>query len=225
TFISSTQLTAAISAGDVQALGTASVSVSNPVTLSNQPVPSSNVDFFQITPTTSASLSRTDYPTGTNSNGLIAADFDGDGKLDLAIANSGDNTVTIMLGNGDGTFQAQKDYAAGPTGVKDASDIALGDFNGDGKLDLAVTNPSTDQVSILLGQGDGTFQAPTGYSTGASGSHPIAVSAADFNGDGKLDLAVTTLNTRNIAILIGNGDGTFQNQVSYPTTTAVPIGP
>ncbi|PYT68404.1 MAG: hypothetical protein DMG39_21320 [Acidobacteria bacterium] len=330
TFISSTQLTAAISAGDVQALGTASVSVSNPVTLSNQPVPSSNVDFFQITPTTSASLSRTDYPTGTNSNGLIAADFDGDGKLDLAIANSGDNTVTIMLGNGDGTFsvqpnlgtgnasgsgpnsliagdfnndgkldlafanfasgtpsdvsvflgngdgtfqagvtyavgngpfslvtgdfnrdgkldlavanqndhnvsillgngdgtfQAQKDYAAGPTGVKDASDIALGDFNGDGKLDLAVTNPSTDQVSILLGQGDGTFQAPTGYSTGASGSHPIAVSAADFNGDGKLDLAVTTLNTRNIAILIGNGDGTFQNQVSYPTTTGVSIGP
>jgi len=82
-----------------------------------------------------------------------------------------------------------------PAGTADVADLAVGDFSGDGKLDLAVTNPSTDKVSVLLGNGDGTFQNPVGYSTGAAGSHPIGVSAADFNGDSTLDLAVTNLNT------------------------------
>jgi fibronectin type 3 domain-containing protein len=323
TFISNKQLTAVITAPDVAVLGTASVSVSNPVTVSNQPVPNSNVNFVQITPATSASLSRTDTATGNSPSGLIAADFNGDGKLDLAIANSLDNTVSILLGNGDGTFAPASPFAVGsdpfslvagdfnndgkldlavvnfanstgnnvsillgngdgtfqpgvtytvgtgPISVitgdfnrdgkldlavanritntvsillgngdgtfqphvdyvastQDVAGLAVGDFNGDGKLDLAVTNPSTGQVSILLGNGDGTFQTPVAYSTGAAGDHPTAVTVADFNGDGILDLAVTKFNTNNVAIFVGNGDGTFKPEVSYGTTAGVLHGP
>jgi hypothetical protein len=168
TFIGNRQLTAAISGSDVAALATASVSVSNPVTIFNKAVPNSNIDFFQITPTTSASLSRTDYPTGTKPNGLTAADFNGDGKLDLAIANSADNTVTILQGNGDGTFTAQPALATG-AGSNPQLPTA-GDFNGDGKLDLAVANFANNTVSVFLGNGDGTFQAPVTYPVGAGAS-------------------------------------------------------
>ncbi len=217
TFISNKQLTAAIPLSDVAVLGTASVSVSNPVTVSNKAVPNSNIDFFQISPTTSASLSRTDYSIGANPDGLIAADFKGDGKLGLAIANSGDNTVTILLGNGHGTFTAQPPLA---TGAGNAPQLpTAGDFNGDGKLDLAVANfvdgaPST--VSIFLGKGDGTFQAPATY---AVGNGATSLVTGDFNRDGKLDLAVANQNDHTVSILLGNGDGTFQSQVPYPAGT------
>ena len=85
---------------------------------------------------------------------MITADFNGDGKLDLAIADSGDNAVAILLGNGDGTFRSFKEYSAG----LGAAGSAAADFNGDGKLDLAVFDMGTGAVTILLGNGDGTFQ-------------------------------------------------------------------
>ena len=111
------------------------------------------------------------YPVGNGPSSVITGDFNGDGKLDLAVANQNDHTVSILLGNGDGTFQIPAaTYPGGVSGVLDVGNLALGDFNGDGKLDLAVTNPGTDQISILLGSGDGTFQAPASYSTGATGS-------------------------------------------------------
>jgi hypothetical protein len=165
------------------------------------------------------------YAVGGGPIWVVTGDFNGDGKLDLAVSNQNDHTVSILLGNGNGTFQSQVAYAGGVAGTLDVADVAIGDFNGDAKLDLAVTNPSTDQVSILLGNGDGTFQPPVAYSTGAAGSHPIAVGAADFNGDGKLDLAVTNLNTRNVAIFLGNGNGTFTLKGSYSTTIGNMIGP
>jgi len=211
TFIGNRQLTAAISGSDVAALATASVSVSNPVTIFNKAVPNSNIDFFQITPTTSASLSRTDYPTGTKPNGLTAADFNGDGKLDLAIANSADNTVTILQGNGDGTFTAQPALATG-AGSNPQLPTA-GDFNGDGKLDLAVANFANNTVSVFLGNGDGTFQAPVTYPVGAGASSLVT---GDFNRDGELDVAIGNQNDHTVSILLGNGDGTFQAHVDYP---------
>jgi hypothetical protein len=167
------------------------------------------------------------YAVGNAPVSVIAADFDRDGKLDLAVANQNDATVSILLGNGDGTFQVPApSYAAVPANAasKDVAGVAVGDFNGDNKLDLAVTNPSNDTVSVLLGNGDGTFQALVAYSTGNQG-HPVAVSALDVNGDGKLDLAVTNLNAKNVVILLGNGNGMFTATVPVSTTGGAQTGP
>ena len=205
TLINTNRLAANILASDVATLGTASVSVSNPGS------PGSNVDFFQITnPTTSVSLSRVDYPTGVSPFGLIAADFNADGKLDLATANIVDNTVSVLLGNGDGTFTAGPTLAVGSNPFT----LTAGDFNNDGKLDLAVANSANGGpsiVSILLGNGDGTFRTAVPYALGNTANDALSVVAGDFNGDGKLDLAVANGgNSQSVSILFGNGDGTFR---------------
>ena len=140
-------------------------------------------------------------------------DFNGDGNIDLAVANrlgadGGAGGVGIMLGNGDGTFQPAVNYPAGD----EPNYIAVGDFNGDGKLDLAVANSAADNVSVLLGNGDGTFGAPVNYQ---AGNGAVEVSAADFNGDGNLDLAVANTNDNSVSLLLGNGDGTFQAPVNF----------
>ena len=152
-----------------------------------------------------------DYPVGSPA-GLAVGDFNGDGKLDLAVANG--DSVAILLGNGDGTFQVAVDYGtAGGT-----SSVAVGDFNGDGKLDLVVTNSGDNSVSIFLNSGSGTFPTRKDYATG---DYPTSVAVADFNGDGKQDLATSECgNSSNCAggsasILLGNGDGTFQAHVDY----------
>ena len=93
----------------------------------------------------------------------MAGDFTGDGHLDLAVANSGSNTVSVLLGNGDGTFQPQVTYAVGQ--VPQA--LVAGDFTGDGHLDLAVANSGDNTVSVLLGNGDGTFQPQVTYAVGS----------------------------------------------------------
>jgi len=137
----------------------------------------------------------------------VVADFNGDGKPDIAVAilNQG---FEIPLGNGDGTFQALPPVNLGSNGFYTNS-LTVGDFNGDGKADLAVTDEG-DQVAILLGNGDGTFQPPVNYT---AGSLPSSVTAADFNGDGKLDLVVTNYDSKSVSVLLGNGDGTFQPAV------------
>jgi hypothetical protein len=117
------------------------------------------------------------------------------------------------LGNGDATFQAAPTYATGTTPVAEA----VGDFNGDGNLDLAVVNQGSNTVSVLLGNGDGTFQAAVNYTVGNS---PDAIAVGDFNGDGKLDLAVANRNSNTVSILLGNGDGTFQTAISVPVGAA-----
>ena len=139
-------------------------------------------------------------------------DFNGDGNPDLAVVNAGSNSVSILLGNGDGTFQASQSYTVGSYPYS----IAVADFNGDGKPDLAVSDFYSSTVSILLGNGDGTFQASQSY---AAGNYPYSVAVADFNGDGKPDLAVSNLYNNTASVLLGNGDGTFQAYQSYATGT------
>jgi FG-GAP-like repeat len=91
--------------------------------------------------------------------------------------------------------------------------FAVGDFNGDGKQDLAVTNVTTNSVSILLGNGNGGFSAPTTFPVG---NNPGSIAVGDFNGDGKQDLAVANLGSNNVGIFIGNGDGNFTPAVDVP---------
>jgi hypothetical protein len=150
----------------------------------------------------------------------VVADFNGDGNLDIAFANSSGNGITILLGNGDGTFAV----AANPN-VGYAAGLAVGDFNGDGIPDLAVSNnPSNYQVTILLGNGDGTFTTGSSITVPAWSLAPEGVVAADFNLDGKTDLAITSTDTYTpsytVTILMGNGDGTFTLGQSYATGAA-----
>ncbi len=164
------------------------------------------------------------FAVGTSPHGEVAADFNGDGKADLAVVNQGANTMSVLLGNGDGTFQPKTDYATGtsPWG------IAAGDFNGDGKMDVVVANKGSNSLSIFPGNGDGTFQPKTDLAlpTTSVPLTPVAVTVGDFNGDGHTDLAVATHNTSQdeVTLLLGNGNGTFQLPVSTVTDTAPVIG-
>jgi hypothetical protein len=157
-----------------------------------------------------------DYEVGKTKSSsprqVIVADFNNDGKPDVAIADSGDNGIAVMLGNGDGTFQTFKQYPAG----LGAGGLVAGDFNGDGKLDLAAFDMGTGGVAILLGNGDGTFQKD--QTSGTTGQGPYSVVTGDFNGDGKLDLAVADKTA--VAVMLGNGDGTFQKAVKYKSPFA-----
>ena len=143
-----------------------------------------------------------------NPGSFVAADFNGDGKTDLAFV-ANENTVQILLGNGDGTFQAAKNFLVGVNPYT----LVAGDVNGDGKLDLVFTSQTDNDVDVLLGNGDGTFQPYIASFTG--GVDPFGVALADFNGDGKLDVAVTETNSSEVTVMLGNGDGTFTYNQDY----------
>jgi hypothetical protein len=147
-----------------------------------------------------------EYAAGQSPRSVAVGDFNADGKDDLAVASLGDSTVSILLGNGNGTFQTAVGYPTGAGGYG----LAVGDLNGDGKADLVVANGET--LSVLLGNGDGTFQAHQDYANGRAGWGPVI---ADFNGDGKADLALAALQDKAVTLLLGNGDGTFQSYVQY----------
>ena len=161
------------------------------------------------------------YAVGSSPQTVVVGDFNGDGKLDLGVLNALSNNVSILLGNGDGTFQAAKNFACG----SNPSGILVGDFNGDGKPDLAVfmtgdsANPASGEIRILLGNGDGSFQAAV-----VTTLTPAALTFAvgDFNGDKKADLIIggngSTNGAFSLQFLQGNGDGTFQAGKNIPVS-------
>ena len=171
---------------------------------------------------------------------VAVADVNGDNKPDLVVANwCTDNTcvassVGVLFGNGDGTFQTAKTYDSG--GFL-ANSVAIADVNGDGKPDVVVGNGNTSttvpagDLGVLLGNGDGTFQTAVPYSRGGDGATSVAIS--DVNGDGKPDLVVANCATTaigcsakngDLAVLLGNGDGTFQTATTYGSGGSTPFG-
>jgi len=149
-------------------------------------------------------IAATNFAAGNGPSSVAAGDFNGDGQLDLAVANSNSNNVSILLGNGNGIFGAATNFGVAGNVLPS---VVVGDFNGDGRLDLAVANSNSNNVSILLGNGNGTFGAATNF--GVAGNVPRSVVVGDFNADGRQDLAVANLISNNVSILLGNGNGTF----------------
>jgi hypothetical protein len=157
------------------------------------------------------------FATGRGPTSMALGDFNRDGIEDLVTTNYGSadyywpilwSTVSVLIGNGDGTFQAAQNYEAGPG----PNAVAVGEFNGDGFQDLAVAVYGayplrSNTVSVLLGNGNGTFGAPQAFQVGNGAA---CVTVGDFNRDGRADLAACNYNDGNLSILLGNGDGTFQ---------------
>lgn len=156
------------------------------------------------------------YSTGAASDpyAVALADFNRDGILDVVTANSGGggNSVSVLLGQGNGTFGASVAYSVGTSPF----DVAVADFNRDGIADIVSADSGSATVSVLLGQGNGTFATRVSYTVGTT---PYAISVGDFNGDGVVDLVSADRGTSTLSVLLGQGDGTFNTRVSYTAGT------
>jgi predicted nucleotidyltransferase len=156
----------------------------------------------------------TTYPTGSNSypGSVAVGDFNNDNQLDIVVANVGSNNLGIFIGYGNGTFSAMIPYSTGSLSAPVS--VVVGDFNKDGRLDLAVANSGTDNIGVLFGNGNGTFSSPTLYSTG-SGSEPLRLATGDFNNDNQLDIAIANLGSNSFSVLLGFVNGTFFSPLNY----------
>ncbi len=153
------------------------------------------------------------YATGTNPHSVAVGDVNLDGKLDLVVGNAHSNNVSVLLGNGDGTFGNKHDVSVG----RSPKSVTLADFDGDTRLDLAVVNQDDSTMSILLGDGTGTF---TLKATAGTCTHGHDITTGDFDNDGKRDVAVACWGSSSLSIHLGNGDGTFQAKLDILSGSA-----
>jgi hypothetical protein len=155
------------------------------------------------------------YPVGSEPKGVVIADFNNDGKMDLAVVNRGSFNVSILLGDGAGDFTSSGNFPTGGT-FGEPSALSVGDFNGDGKNDVAVSKPNVHLISILLGDGTGQLGAPADFSVG---ENPGKSAVGDFNGDGKVDLVIADsgFNSGGVYVLLGNGTGSFGSPTKLDT--------
>lgn len=161
--------------------------------------------------------SAVDYPTGLGSYSLKIVDLNYDGKQDLVTSNYGHNsgngagnTISVLLGKGDGTFASNVEHLVGDSPM----DVQVADLNADGDPDVVSVNYAANTISVLLGKGKATFRAKMDYPVNAN---PVSAAIADINRDGYLDLVVANYSSSNVSILIGKGDGTFKTKRDVPT--------
>ncbi|CAF4638336.1 unnamed protein product [Rotaria sp. Silwood1] len=168
---------------------------------------------------------RVGFLAGSAPASVTTADVDGDGDLDIIVANTGTNDIGILINNPTGTFPANQGPRVGFFAGSAPASVTTADVNGDGKADIIVAYKNTNNVGVLLNSGTGTFPAaPVTYGLLAN-SAPTSVKTADANGDGKLDIIVANSGTNNFGVILGNGDGTFAaTQLTYATGTGtVPV--
>ena len=154
-------------------------------------------------------LTTSSNATGAYPVAVAVGELDSGGTLDLIIANAGSDKISVLLGNGDGTFKSQTQYSAGAS----PRAISVADLNGDGKKDLVVIN-ATGGFSVLPGNGDGSFKAPAAYATSIQSN---ALVIADMNGDGELDVVTANAPSGGVSVLLGSGAGTLQAPLVYAT--------
>ncbi len=156
-----------------------------------------------------------DFATGAYPTGGAIADLNRDGIPDILTANWHGNSISVLIGNGDGTFQAAQHYPA----ALETQNLAVGDLNGDGYPDVVAVNLAASSMSLFMGRADGTLDPAVNITVGVQGaSSPYSVAMGDFNGDGKLDVAIADVTGGNTIVRLGRGDGTFDPEVRYRGT-------
>jgi hypothetical protein len=157
------------------------------------------------------------FAAGANPFSLAVGDFDGDTKQDLVVTNGGSNSISILMGNGLGGFRPANNFVISANANSDPESVAVGDFNGDGKQDIATANKNSGDVSVLLGAGNGSFGAADNLSVGVGG-HPASIVVGDFNSDGKQDLNAESgvnIESDRVVVLLGDGLGHFGAAVAF----------
>jgi phospholipase C len=212
TFVNSNRLTAAVPAGNLASARSALISVTNPPPGGG----TSNLAYFQVvSPVANVALTKSDITVGNSPRWISTADLNGDNKIDLAVANFADNTVSVLLGNGDSTFTAKPLLTTGRGPVS----VAVGDFDRDGNMDIAVANQTDNTISIFDGNGDGSFVPKPGFQT----VQPTWIVSADFNQDGNPDLAIANNIDPTVSIFLGEGNNAFFVLSSPPVGRALPV--